>query len=184
MLHKRFLYESGLDIIVPLKHGTRWLEEKTSPNQIIENILYYDGELKPISDKTYWVYREPREYLISALKTEIRTSIEFGEDRTEYIVSKFINRDGHHWSGNGLFLLYTYWLKYNVIPIKLSELSNLFDNSIEFIKSEYQMVTYTKTKYDDTLFITDKVGETRMKLLYHMADYDGVWLDKILKNER
>lgn len=33
---KRFKYETGLDIIAPLKHGTRWLEEETNPIGIDE----------------------------------------------------------------------------------------------------------------------------------------------------
>ena len=50
---KRFRYENGLDIIVPLKHGTRWLEEKTNPISIEE--IYSTKDVEAITKETYWV---------------------------------------------------------------------------------------------------------------------------------
>lgn len=185
MKYLRYFYENGLDIITPVKHGTRWLEEKTNPIQILDGPLYEENLIKtPITEKTYWVYRNAREHLLSALKTEIRTSIEFGEDETERIVNLYLKNKGHHWSGDALFNLYTYWKEYNVIPIKLSELSSLFDPDLEFIRTEYEMRTYVKTDYDDNLFIINKVGKDRMEILYKMADDDSSWLEKIFNNDK
>jgi|LauGreDrversion4_2_1035121.scaffolds.fasta_scaffold37394_3 hypothetical protein len=185
MQYIRYFYENGLDIITPVKHGTRWLEEKTNPIQILGGPLYEENLIKtPITQNTYWVYRNSREHLISALKTEIRTSIEFGEDETERIVNLYLKNKGHHWSGNALFNLYKYWKEYSVIPIKLSEISSLFDPNLEFIRTEYEMRTYIKTDYDDNLFIINKVGKDRMELLYKMADDDSLWLEKVFNGEK
>jgi hypothetical protein len=183
---KVFKYENGMDIVAPLKHGTRWLEEKTSPSLIIEYPLYnFVSNFDYLfNENTYWVYRNPIDYLMSALKTEIRTSIEYDGDQTDYIVDSFISGKGHHWSSNLYRVMYYYWKNNNIKPIHLSIISNLFSPETKFIKGEYEMNTYEKTKYQDDLFITNKVGKIRMKLLYEKMNQDSIWLDRILKNER
>jgi hypothetical protein len=181
-----FKYENGMDIVAPLKHGTRWLEEKTNPSSIIKyppanfthNFEYVFNE------NTYWIYRNPIDYLMSALKTEIRTSMEFDGDQTDYIIDSFISGNGHHWSSNLYLVMYYYWKNNNTKPIHLSNISNLFSLETEFIKQEYEMNQYEKTKYQDDLFITNKIGKIRMKMLYDKMNQDSIWLDKILKNER
>lgn len=185
MIYLRYIYEDGLDIITPVKHGSRWLEEKTNPLKIIDTPLYDEQLIEiPITENTYWVYRDSREHLLSALKTEIRTAIEYNTDTTENIVTKYLNGIGHHWSSTNLKTLYTYWKDYNVIPIKLSELSSLFDSNLEFKKYEYEMIGYRKTNYNDNDFILNQVGNDKMELLYKMADDDMVWLNKIINNEK
>ncbi len=185
MKYLRYFYENGLDIITPVKHGTRWLEEKTNPIQILDGPLYEENLINfPITENTYWVYRDSREHLLSALKTEIRTSIEFGEDETERIVNSYLENKGHHWSGDVLFNLYKYWKEYSVIPIKLSELSTLFPPDLKFIPAKYQMHSYIKTDYDDNLFIINKIGKVRKKLLYKMADDDSLWLEKVFNGKK
>ena len=146
-----FKYENGMDIIAHLKHGTRWLEEKTNPISIIEyppdnftrNFEYVFNE------NTYWIYRNPIDYLMSALKTEIRTSMEYDGDQTDYIINSFISGNGHHWSSNFYLVMYYYWKNNNIKPIHLSNISNLFSPDTEFIKQEYEMNQYEKTKYQD-----------------------------------
>ena len=181
-----FKYEIGMDIVAPLKHGTRWLEEKTNPVSIIKYPSYNTTSSFDyvFNENTYWIYRNPIDYLMSALKTEIRTSIEFEEDQTDYIVDSFISGNGHHWSSNLYLVMYYYWKNNNIKPIHLSNISNLFSSDIEFIKEEYEMNQYEKTKYQDDLFITNKIGKIRMKMLYDKMNQDSIWLDKILKNER
>ena len=181
-----FKYEIAMDIVAPLKHGTRWLEEKTNPVSIIKYPSYNTTSSFDyvFNENTYWIYRNPIDYLMSALKTEIRTSIEFEEDQTDYIVDSFISGNGHHWSSNLYLVMYYYWKNNNIKPIHLSNISNLFSLDTEFIKEEYEMNQYEKTKYQDDLFITNKVGKIRMKMLYDKMNQDSIWLDKILKNER
>jgi hypothetical protein len=181
-----FKYENGMDIVAPLKHGTRWLEEKTNPISIIpyppDNFTHNFEYV--FNENTYWIYRDPIDYLMSALKTEIRTSLEYEGDKTDYIVESFISGNGHHWSSNLYLVMYYYWKNNNIKPIHLSNISNLFSPDTEFIKQAYEMNYYEKTKYQDDLFITNKVGKIRMKMLYDKMNQDSIWLDKILKNER
>jgi hypothetical protein len=186
LIFKVFRYENGMDIVAPLKHGTRWLEEKTNPSLIIEYpVLTYTSNFDYVfNENTYWIYRNPIDYLMSALKTEIRTSIEYDGDQTDHIVEGFISDKSHHWNYNLNLIMYYYWKNNNIKPIHLSNISNLFSPEIEFINGEYEMNSYEKTKYQDDLFITNKVGKIRMKMLYDKMNQDSIWLDKILKNER
>jgi hypothetical protein len=180
-----FKYENGMNIVAPLKHGTRWLEEKTNPSSMTEYPLdnFTSNFEYVFNENTYWIYRNPIDYLMSALKTEIRTSIEYEEDRTDYIVESFILGKGHHWSSNSYLVMYYYWKNNNIKPIHLSDISNLFSPDIEFIKGEYEMNTYEKTKYQDDLFITNKIGKIRMKMLYDKMNQDSIWLDRILNQD-
>jgi hypothetical protein len=132
---KRFIYEHGMDIIAPLKHGTRWLEEKTNASSILDYPLpnFTSNFNYVFNENTYWIYRNPIDYLMSALKTEIRTSIEFDGDQTEHIVEGFISGKGHHWSSNLYRVMYYYWKNNNIKPIHLSIISNLFSPETEFI---------------------------------------------------
>jgi hypothetical protein len=181
-----FRYENRMDIVAPLKHGTRWLEEKTNPSLIIEYpVPTYTSNFDYVfNENTYWVYRNPIDYLMSALKTDIRTSIEYDGDQTDHIVEGFISDKSQHWNYNLNRIMYYYWKNSNIKPIHLSNISNLFSPETEFIKEEYEMNTYEKTKYQDDLFIINKVGKIRMKLLYEKMNQDSIWLDRILKNER
>jgi hypothetical protein len=179
MVLKRFTYENGLDIITPLKCGTRWLEEKTNPIKIEE--LYTTNKIQNITKDTYWVYRVGREHLVSALRTEIRNALEFFEDNTDSIVDGFINGIGTHWSPTLFKYMYSYWNRIEFNVIDLNHLSNLFVG-VEFDSKNYDMNSYHKTKHTKEDII-QLVGSTKMNILYELSDIDSVWLTKILNKE-
>jgi hypothetical protein len=185
IIFKLFKYENAINIVAPMKHGTRWLEEKTNPTSIIDYPL--DNSISNFNyifnENTYWIYRNPVDYLMSSLKTEIRTSMEYEGDRTDYIVDSFLSGKGHHWSSNLYLVMYYYWKYNNIKPIHLSNISNLFNSDIEFIKEDYQMHQYEKTKYEDDLFIRNKIGKIKRKLLYEKMNQDSIWLDRILNQD-
>jgi hypothetical protein len=179
MVLKRFTYENGLDIIAPLKCGTRWLEEKTNPIKIEE--LYTTNKIQNITKDTYWVYRVGREHLVTALRTEIRTAIEFRKENTNSIIDGFINGIGTHWSPELFKYMYSYWNRIDFNVIELNHLSNLFIG-VEYDSKNYDMHHYTKTKHTKEDII-ELVGSTKMNKLYEQSDRDSVWLIKILNKE-
>ena len=180
MVIKRFTYENGLDIIAPLKCGTRWLEEKTNPIKIEELWLATD-KIQNITKDTYWVYRMGREHLVTALRTEIRNAIEFQEDNTDSIVDGFIKGIGTHWSPILFRYMYSYWNRIEFNVIELKDLSNLFVR-VEYDSKNYDMSDYYKTKHTKEDII-ELVGSTKMNELYELSDRDSVWLTKILNKE-
>ena len=179
MVLKRFTYENGLDIIAPLKCGTRWLENETNPIKIEELSTTY--KIENITKNTYWVYRVGREHLVSALRTEIRTALEFQEDNTDSIVDGFIKGMGTHWSPILFRYMYSYWNRIEFNVIELNHLSNLFVG-VEYDSKNYDMSGYIKTKHTKEDII-QLVGSTKMNILYEQSDRDSVWLTKILNKE-
>jgi hypothetical protein len=181
MNFKRFRYRSGHDIIAPLKHGTRWLEEKTNPISIEE--IYSIKNIEGITKETYWVYREPKKHLVSALRTEIRVGIEFGGDNKDTIINKFKTNNGLHWSSTLYESLYhLYWNNIGFNLIHLNDLSKLFIG-IEYLSSGYDMSDYITAKHT-TEDIVQLVGLMELSELYKMCDKDELWLKRILNNER
>jgi hypothetical protein len=178
---KRFNYETGLDIIAPLKHGTRFLEEETNPMSI-EDELYLQNEIDKITNKTYWIYREPKKHMVSALRTEIRTCIEFNEGSVESIIDGYINGNGTHWSKELYKYVYRYWNNVGFNLIHLNDLSNLFPK-IDYTPTKYDMGNFEKAKHT-TEDIIELVGSTKMDELYKLCDEDEMWLNRILNNER
>jgi hypothetical protein len=180
MNFKRFKYENGLDIIAPLKHGTRWMEEKTNPISIEE--IYSIRNIERIEKETYWIYREPKKHLLSALRTEIRTGIEFDGDDKDTIIDKFKTDMGLHWSPTLYESLYQHWNKIEFNLIHLNDLSNLFPG-VEYSPSGYDMSDFEKAKHtiED---IIEMVGSTELGKLYEICEKDELWLKRILNNER
>ena len=179
MVLKRFTYENGLDIIAPLKCGTRWLEEKTNPIKIEELSTTY--KVQNITKNTYWVYRVGREHLVSALRTEIRSSIEFQKDNTNSIVDGFIKGIGNHWSPILFRYMYSYWNRIEFNVVELKHLSNLFIK-VEYLRENYDMNHYDKTKHTKEDII-QLVGSAKMNELFQLSDIDYKWLTKILNKE-
>ena len=177
---KRFRYESGLDIIAPLKHGTRWLEEKTNPISIEE--IFSTINIEGITKETYWVYREPKEHVVSALRTEIRSSIEWGGDSKDVIIDKFKTNNGLHWSPTLYEYVYSLWNKIGFNLIHLKDLSNLFPG-IKYDSKNYIMNNFKKAKHT-TEDIIELVGSIELNTLYMMCDKDELWLKRILNNEK
>lgn len=186
---KRFKYKTGLDIIAPLKHGTRWLEEETNPISIEEQLYLQNvveqheaNKMDKITNETYWVYREPKKHMVSALRTEIRTCIEFNEGSVESIIDGYINGIGTHWSNNVYKYVYRLWNNIGFNLIHLNDLSNLFPE-VEYTSTKYDMKHFEKAKHT-TEDIIEMVGSTKMKELYKLCDEDEMWLNRILNNER
>ncbi len=181
MILKRFTY-SNFEIIAPCKCGTRWLERKTNPIEI-RSYTHLEN-FENLTNKTYWVYRDGVKHLISALKTEIRGSIDgaIGES-VDDIIKNFL-RGGYtstHWSSDMFKYMFINWRKFKFLPLKLENLSNLFPN-IEYDANEFNLREYTKSPNDDE-FIIKMVSEENMKILYKMISEDEIYLYKIINNE-
>jgi len=176
---KRFTYENGLDIIVPLKCGIRWLEEKTNPIKIEE--LHTISKIKNITKDTYWVYRDGKEHLLSALKTEIRGVIEFKNGDVNRIISSFLNGTGTHWSPIIFNYMYNHWNKVEFKLIDLNDLSNLFPG-IPYDPNNYNFNHYQNST-DVTSTIIEMVDTDILKKLLVFVEKDKNYLNMILNKE-
>ena len=185
MVLKRFTYENGLDIIAPLKCGTRWLEEKTNPIKIeelwFEELWLPTNKIQRITKDTYWVYRDGKEHLLSALKTEIRGVIEFGGGDIDAIINSFLNGTGTHWSPILFNYMYNHWNRIEFKVIELTYLSNLF-TGISYDPMDYNFNHYNNST-DVTSTIIEMVNTDSLNKLYSMVENDKPYLTKILNKE-
>jgi hypothetical protein len=84
---KRYIYKSGLDIVAPLKCGTRWLEGLDVENRISTFSFTIADLQKHIHSGTTFIWRPVKEHMVSALKTELVTCPEktLFDDRLEKV---------------------------------------------------------------------------------------------------
>jgi hypothetical protein len=180
MIFKRFTYENGLDIISPLKCGTRWLEQETNPTNI--ELLTNPIKIQNIKNETYWLYRNSIKHLLSALKTEIGGAFGYPNlNKVDAVIDSFLNDTGVHWSPNMFKFTYEHWNRVEFKLIELNNLSSLFPN-IEFNASDYNMDYFQKITNNDSVVI-DTIPYNKLLKLYDLIDLDKVYLNMILNGE-
>lgn len=179
MILKRYWY-NNFTILAPLKCGTRWLSDYTSPLGFSKldnhtNIMkYYQNNSKT----NYFVYREPEKHFITAFHTEVlaysRTN-HMDEINLKPLIDMFKTNEAKHWSINLWETLFNEIVKTknHFEFINLNKLSNLFDNKFVHNKNEYD-------------FNNDKLHLTKNELLKELKrDYPNEWIffNSIIKKE-
>jgi hypothetical protein len=169
MQFKRYIYPD-LDLLVPVKCGTRWIEQNTNPISITEaihhKVLRKETTLTP---NTIMLYRNPIEHMESAFWTETCYGKDGIEGYTTDIVERFISDYAIHYSPNMWREVYRSWNMYRFQLLPFTELSNLFPG-IEHNKSDWG---FGKNK--DKKKTISKIPKT----LYTLTMEDYKWKDKI-----
>jgi hypothetical protein len=131
MSFKRYIFKSGLDIIAPLKCGTRWLNEFDIEERIdMLQFASYDEELaQNIHSDITFIWRPVREHFISAIKTEWNASP--NKDIWDIITEMEFGRC-YHWYPYMYKKLYPLWLKFGFKFHKLRALSQLTPSASEY----------------------------------------------------
>ena len=131
-------------LIVPNKCGTRYLD-KIFPNpQILKYWEVLDSQ-RYIHPQYHFIYREPYEWMVSALHTEILNSVHpESDDITETVLNLFLSPLGStHWVSNIFELLYGV---YNYRTKSINVL-NLKDLSGFLSESGYELPKYEPEEY-------------------------------------
>jgi len=130
MSYKRYIFKSGLDIIAPLKCGTRWLNEFNIEERInMLQFVSYDEKLaQNIHSGITFICRPVREHFISAIKTELITSP--NKDILDIITEMEFGKC-LHWYPYLYKKLYPLWLKFGFKFYKLRALSQLTTSALE-----------------------------------------------------
>ena len=180
---KRYIFKSGLDIIAPLKCGTRWLEGFDVENCIDTFGLHITDLPQHIHSGTTFIWRPVREHFISAVQTE--WSMAPDRDILD-IITQIESGECGHWNPHLYRKLYPLWEKTEFRFHKLRALSLLTPSASEM---EYTTSLYSFPKpigYDSvedalssispkhTIRINRFVGdeETRLKSMLK-AQYIG-----------
>ena len=133
---KRYIYKSGLDIIAPLKCGTRWLEGLDVENRIDTFELHLTDLPQHVHSGTTFIWRPVREHFYSALKTELSIH---SEKSPFDVVTEMESGICDHWYAHLYRELYTIWDKTPFRFYKLRALSEITPNAsgMEYFSKSY-----------------------------------------------
>jgi hypothetical protein len=131
MSFKRYIFKSGLDIIAPLKCGTRWLNEFNIEERIdMLQFASYDEKLvQNIHSDITFIWRPVREHFISAIQTEWNATP--NKDIWDIITEMELGIC-FHWYPHLYKKLYPLWLKFGFKFYKLRALSQLTPSESEY----------------------------------------------------
>jgi len=181
MVVKRFTYEDGMNLLVPAKCGTRWVDSNTSPKSIIDLIYHTEimTEEKLVDSKTKMIFRNPHDALISGLHTEYV----WFKHSIEELINNFWENKFTHCSFDFWEHIYELW---DIQPFELipqSELSELFGKKkFDLNKSLYD--SHLLENYITKDELKEKIGIAELKKMYDVIDEDAMWLERMIKNER
>ena len=181
MVVKRFTYEDGMNLLVPAKCGTRWIDANTSPKSIIDRIYHTEimTEEKLVDSKTKMIFRNPHDALITGLHTEYV----WFKHSIEELINNFWENKFTHCSFDFWEHIYELW---DIQPFELipqSELSELFGKK----KSDLNKSLYDSHELENYITkdeLKKKIGIAELKKMYDVIDEDALWLERMIKNER
>lgn len=193
MFIKRYIYEKRSPVIAIPKCGTRFLcdSEYIDTNEI--NIVPgYEDMYEPITIDSTLIWRNPKKHLISAIQTDyvwgnITKKWPFGETKESewdlnIVIQNLIDDYSDHWSPNLYKNLYTIWNKTPFKLVELSELSNLFGNTIPYHVDKYN--SHDMEHYISKEDILKLIPKDKLAIMYDMCDTDQLWLNRMLNGER
>ena len=178
-LLKRYTFESGLDIIAPLKCGTRWLEGLDADN-CNHTIFRVTDARKYIHSGTTFIWRPVREHFLSAVKTELSIAT------NKTILNVVTDIEGglcSHWCSYLYKELYPIWEETGFQFYKLRALSELNPSAME--------LKWTSTMYEFPLpHQWESVEEALSSLspkhtirIERLISEEEKWLKSMLKSQ-
>ena len=181
MVVKKFTYEDGMNILVPAKCGTRWVDANTNPKSTWDKIEHTNIITKNdlVNSKTKMIFRNPHDALISGLHTEY---VWFGYTIKD-LIDNFWENKFNHCSFDFWEHIYELWDLQPFELIPQSDLSKLFG----FKKSDFNSSLYDSHLMENYISkdeLKQKIGIVELKKMYDVIDVDAMWLERMIKNER
>jgi hypothetical protein len=175
---KRYIYKSGLDIVAPLKCGTRWLEGLDVENRISTFSFPIADLQKHIHGGTTFIWRPVKEHMVSALKTELVTCPE----KTPFdVITEMEYETCDHWHPHLYRELYGIWSQTPFKFHKLRALSELNPSAstLEYISTTYEFLLLSEWHGIESVLNTLSPKHTIR--LNKLIDEEEKWLKSMLK---
>jgi hypothetical protein len=137
-LLKRYIYGNGLDIVAPLKCGTRWLEGLDTENRLNlseGNGFHMDNMDGNIHSGTTFIWRPVREHIKSAIQTELAMRKPLID-----LITELEEDMCDHWSPYLYQKIYPLWERLRFRFWKLRNISSL--------SKEAESMDYNSHRYD------------------------------------
>ena len=176
---KRYMYKSGLDIVAPLKCGTRWLEGLDVEERTYRYDIHMDELSSHIHSGTIFIWRPVREHMLSALKTEF--SLHHTEKSPFDIVTEMEAGICDHWYPHLYRELYTIWSK---TPFRFHKLRALSELTPTAGKCEFTSTAYRfnlPTQWDSIESILSSLSPKHLIRLNKLIGDEDKWLKSMLK---
>ena len=167
----REIHINDLKIVAPLKCGTRWLLSKSNKSSFI----HIDNLKEETDDETIFLYREPKDHLISALLTDYIIK----ECDLNKTLDDLLNLNSAHWRGDMYENIHRAWCYHKFKMINYLNISDLIGD-YELNKDIYDFSKHPPylTKQE----LLDLVPNDIKEQLYIMSDNNDYWLKQIQEN--
>jgi hypothetical protein len=175
---KRYIWESGLDIIAPLKCGTRWLEGLDVDTRIHRSGFHIDNLKENVHSGTTFIWRGVREHFLSALRTELATST---EKSVLDIVLEMESGLCDHWSGELYRELYSLWSKTPFRFLKLRAISELTPSAREMGWTSTMYAFALPTKWDSDEAVLGSLSPKHLIRLNRLIGEEERWLKMMIE---
>ena len=175
---KRYIFESGLDIIAPMKCGTRWLEGFDVENRIRTFGLHPTDLKEHIHSGTTFIWRPVREHFISA----VRTDWALAPDRGIWdIVTKIEEGNSSHWHPHLYRELYPLWEKTGFRFYKLRALSEITPSAGELKWTSNIYKFALPTEWDSVEAALGSLSPKHTKRLEKLISEEEKWLKMMIE---
>lgn len=175
---KRYIYKSGLDIVAPLKCGTRWLEGLDVENRISTFSFTITDLQKHIHSGTTFIWRPVKEHMVSALKTELVTCPE----KTLFdVVTEMEYETCDHWHPHLYRELYGIWSK---TPFQLYKLRTLSELNLSAKELKWNSTSYhfkLSTEWDSVESILNSLSPKHKIRLERLIGEEEKWLKLMIE---
>ena len=178
MILKRYVYSSGLDIVAPLKCGTRWLEGFDTENRI-DTFTFAVSELgNNVHSGTTFIWRPISDHVKSAIITELTL-----EPSLRKIIWNLESGECDHWYPHLYRELYPIWNRSGFRFWKLRNLSNLnpVANEMDFDSDSY-LFKLPKEYANDTDVLNGISPKHTIRLNTMIVDEEK-WLKPMIAKE-
>jgi hypothetical protein len=177
---KRYIYKSGLDIIAPLKCGTRWLEGFDVENRIRTFGLHPTDLPNHIHSGTTFIWRPVREHFISAIRTEL---VAFKKKDILGVISEIQSGECGHWYPHLYRDLYPLWEKTGFRFHKLRALSELTPSAGELKWTSNMYKFDLPTEWDSVEAALSSIPSKHLNRLNKLIGEEEKWLKSMLQSQ-
>jgi hypothetical protein len=177
---KRYIFKSGLDIVAPLKCGTRWLEGLDVDTRIDTIQFHIEDISNHIHSGTTFIWRPVREHFVSALTTELSV----WPDKSPFdVISEMEEGICDHWCTYLYKKLYTIWSKTPFRFHKLRALSELTPTAreLKYVSTAYDF--HLPIQWDGIEHILSSISPKHIIRLERLISEEEKWLELMIESQ-
>jgi len=177
MTIKRYIFNSGLDIIAPPKCGTRWLECFDVEERISRTCFHISEISKNINSNTTFIWRPVREHFLSALQTDLNMNEDF---EPIDIINQMEAGEGMHWNPTLYKEVYHIWKETGFTFYKLRALSKITPTAYKHRYISKEHIFELPNKWNSISEVLDSLSyEDNVRVEKMITDEEG-WLEKMI----